>query len=260
MTWAFRRRLIYIAILIVFFGGLGFWIGYPHLNKPPTCTDGKQNGEETGVDCGGSCALACVATVEDLKIIWSRSFEIVPGRYNAVAYVENQNKNAMVAKIKYRFRFADKNNLYIGSREGETTIPPSGKIAIFEPAVDLGSSVPVYTSFEFIQRPIWTQVPLEKIRQSKLTLSDITLEDEFNLPKLYAKIENTTFLTFPNVKVVAILYDRSGNALSASQTYIEKLGPEATEEMSFTWRSPMAKPVVTKEIIPIFNILEVGVK
>lgn len=260
MTWAMRRQLFYTGILILIFGGLGLWIGYPHLNKPPSCTDGKQNGDETGIDCGGSCALACVATLDDLKVIWSRSFEIVPGRYNAVAYVENQNKNATVSKIKYRFRFADKNNVYVGSREGETTIPPSGKFAIFEPAIDLGSSVPVYTSFEFTQRPIWTQVSEDKIRQTKLLISDVRLEDESNLPKLYAKIENPFFLTISDLEVVAILYDASGNALSASQTYLEKLGPESTEELSFTWRGPMSKPIVVKEIIPIFNVLDVRSK
>ncbi|HAA19410.1 MAG TPA: hypothetical protein DCP28_11800, partial [Cytophagales bacterium] len=25
----------------------------------PTCTDGVQNGDETGVDCGGSCGTPC---------------------------------------------------------------------------------------------------------------------------------------------------------------------------------------------------------
>ena len=31
----------------------------------PTCSDGVQNGDETGVDCGGSCAPCAVATCDD---------------------------------------------------------------------------------------------------------------------------------------------------------------------------------------------------
>jgi hypothetical protein len=120
--------------------------------------------------------------------------------------------------------------------------------------------VPVYTSFEFTERPVWVQVSNEKIDQTKLLISDIRLEDEGSLPKLYAKIENTYFLTIPNLEVVAILYDATGNALSASQTYLEKIGPEASEELSFTWRGPMVKPVVVKEVIPIFNILNAKLK
>ncbi|MFN4181426.1 MAG: hypothetical protein ACK4FA_01890 [Candidatus Paceibacteria bacterium] len=254
MTWAMRRQLMYIGTLVLLFGGIGFWIGYPHLNKPPTCADGKKNGDELGVDCGGSCKLACIATVDELKVIWSRAFTVVPGRYNAVAYVENQNKNAGVVKLKYRFRFADKNNIYIGAREGETTIPPSGKFAVFEPAVDLGSSVPVYTSFEFTERPVWVQIPEEKIRQSKLVVQNITISDEGTIPKLEATLVNPSFMTIPNVEVVALLYDNAGNAIATSQTYLASIGPEENVPLVFTWRAPFSAPVVIKEIIPIFNI------
>lgn len=258
MTWALRRQLVYIGILVLVFGGLGLWIGYPHFNTPPTCNDGKQNGDEAGIDCGGSCALACVATVDDLKVIWSRTFQVVPGRYNAVAYIENQNKNAAVNSIHYRFRFADSNNLYIGSREGDVAIPPSGKFAILEPAVDLGSSVPVYTSFEFTQVPVWIQVPSQKIEQMKLVLADVELSNESTEPRLFARLQNTSFLTIPNIDVVAILYDANGNALSASQTYLDKIGPEESKDLNFTWRAPMSAPVAVKEIIPIWNVFDVS--
>lgn len=260
MTWAFRRRLIYIAILIVFFGGLGFWIGYPHFNQPPTCTDGKRNGDETGVDCGGSCQLACTAETDDLKVLWSRSFEVVPGRYNAVAYIENKNKTAALNSIKYRFRFADENNVYVGKREGQISVPTAGKYAIFEPAVDLGSSVPVYTSFEFLEEPIWVQVPEERIKQAKVAVSNIELTNEYSSPILEAKLTNTSLFTLPRVDVIAILYDEDGNALSASRTYFDKMGPEAYVDATFTWPQPMSDKIVSKEIIPMWNMFNMQVK
>ena len=63
ITWAFKRQIFYILILILFFSVCGFLILYPRLNKAPICTDGIQNGTETGIDCGGSCANACLAEV-----------------------------------------------------------------------------------------------------------------------------------------------------------------------------------------------------
>src|SRR5688572_30060791 len=110
MTWSMRRQVIYASILIAFLVIVGTIILYPKLNKPPTCTDRKQNGDELGVDCGGACALACLQVVEPISILWSRAFQVVPGRYNVVAYLENKNKNAVVQKIHYRFRFAEKDN------------------------------------------------------------------------------------------------------------------------------------------------------
>ena len=256
MTWALKRQLFYVSLLIFFFGGLGFLVGYPYINKAPTCFDGKQNGTETGVDCGGSCVLACSAQVDDLSLLWSRSFEVVPGRYNAVAYLENQNPNTTINNIRYRFRFADRDNVYIGKREGQTSIPPAGKFAIFESAIDMGNSIPVYTTFEFIDTPVWLQVGEEVLRQLRVAVSDIRTDSEDTAPRLYAKIRNNSLFTIPEVDVVAILYDEQGNALSASRTYIEKLGAEQSKDVTFTWPAPMKEQIVTKEIIPMYNVFE----
>lgn len=256
MTWAFKRKFFYVSILLIFFGGFGFLISYPYFNKPPTCFDGKQNGDESGVDCGGSCVLACSFEVDNLSVVWSRAFPVVPGRYNAVAYVENQNVNTVIEKIKYRFRFADANNIYIGKREGETYVPPAGKFAIFEPALDLGSSVPVYTTFEFIENPVWIKVPENIVDQLQFSLDDIVLE-ESDTPHLSLKLKNNSLFIIPEVDVVTILYDELGNALNASRTYVELLGPEESVDLNFTWPLPFDDKVITKEIIPIFNIFKI---
>src|SRR3989344_1070411 len=163
MTWAFKRQIFYIAILFLVILVFGFLIAYPRLNKAPTCSDGRKNGTETGIDCGGICARACMMQVDAISVLWTRAFKVVPGRYNAVAYLENHNKNVAIDKISYRFRFADKNNIYIGKREGTTTVPPSGKFAVFAPAIDIGNSIPVYVTFQFTSEPVWLAVPQEKI-------------------------------------------------------------------------------------------------
>src|SRR3989344_7605336 len=154
-NWAVKRQLFFIGVLVLFFLAAGFLIAYPYISKPPSCADGKQNGTETGVDCGGLCQRACLDQVDPLTILWARSFRVVAGRYNAVAYLENKNKTAAISKINYRFRFADKDNVFIGKREGSTYVPPAGRYAIFEPAIDVGNSVPLYTTFEFTQAPEW---------------------------------------------------------------------------------------------------------
>lgn len=222
--------------------------------------DGKQNGNETGVDCGGSCQRACTLEVDKISVLWSRAFQVVPSRYNAVAYLENKNGNVAVHKIKYRFRFADKDNIFIGKREGETYIPPFGKFAIFEPAIDIGNSIPVYTTFEFIEEPTWIQVSKEKVNQLKVFVKEVNLENQDTNPRLSAKIENTSLFTIPEVSVVAILYNDKGKAVSASRTFIELLRGEESSEVNFTWPEPIPEKVVVKEILPIFNIFLVKLK
>ncbi len=127
MTWAFKRQILYAAILLVLIFVLGYFFVYPKFQRPASCTDGRENGTETGVDCGGSCVNACATDADPISVLWSRIFRVVPGRYNAIAYIENHNPTYAVDKINYRFRFADANNIYIGKREGTTYIPPAGR-------------------------------------------------------------------------------------------------------------------------------------
>ncbi len=254
MFWALRRQLLYLGIIIAFFLVIGFLIAYPYFNKVATCSDGIQNGTETGVDCGGSCSLACTSQVDQISVLWARSFQVVPGRYNAVAYVENQNENTAVDKIRYKFRFYDKDNVYIGMREGETFIPPKGKFAIFEPAIDVGNSNLVYTAFEFSEVPNWVFVSKEKIEQLKIFISDIKLENESTEPKLSAVARNNSLFRIPEVSFIVILYDALGNAISASHTYLDVLKGEESANLNFTWREPITSTIVQKEIIPMFNI------
>lgn len=254
MTWALRRQLFFLAVFTILIAALGYWVTYPVFHRPPTCVDNRQNGDEVGVDCGGSCAIACASQVEPIAILWSRSFRVVPGRYNAVAYLENHNPNVVVKKLHYKFRFADKDNLYIGKREGFTYVPSSGKFAVFEPAIDVGNSIPVYTTFEFTEEPVWTQVEADKINQLKVFASDITLESEDTTPKLFATIKNNSLFTIPELSVVAVIYDAAGNAISASRTYLDVLNKESSTNISFTWPEPFVGTPVVKEIIPIFDI------
>jgi len=260
MTWAFKRQFFYIIIFVLFLLVFGFLIIYPRFNKMPTCTDNKQNGNETGVDCGGACAYACLAQVDAVSVLWARAFRVIPGRYNAVAYLENHNKNISVEKIAYRFRFADSNNVYIGKREGTTYIPPSGRFAIFEPGIDIGNSVPVYTTFEFTQTPQWVTISQEKLNQLKVLVSDIKLVGEATSPVLSATIKNNSFFTIGEMDVVAILYDSNHNAVSTSRTYLEKLIGGESRNITFTWPEPIAGSVIEKEIIPLYNIFSVQLK
>lgn len=220
----------------------------------PTCIDGKQNGKELGIDCGGTCALVCPFQANDIKIVWTRVFKVVDGRYNAVAYLQNQNTNFASAKVHYKFRFSDKNNIYVGSREGDTYVPTGGNFVVFEPAIDTGSEVPVFTTFEFTEKPIWFNVPDNTIQEFKVVSSNISLANEMTSPILTATLKNISLFQIQNLKIVTILYDKSGNAINASSTLLNTINGGETLPIIFTWPEPITGGVVSKEIIPMFDI------
>jgi hypothetical protein len=260
MTWALKRQIFYVLVLVAFISLSVFLIIYPSFTKAPTCSDRRQNGIETGVDCGGLCARACLAEVDDASVLWARAFKVIPGRYNAVAYIVNHNKNAAAQKVSYRFRFADVNNVYIGKREGTTFIPPGGNFAVFEPGIDIGNSIPVYVNFEFTEKPIWFQVSEDKLEQLKIAVSNILLTGEKDNPKLSATIKNNSLFSLPNVSVIAIIYDAAGNAISTSRTFLRELVPDKYTDINFTWPEPLPGEPVAKEIIPMFDVFSVNLR
>ncbi|HAS80435.1 MAG: hypothetical protein UR25_C0005G0067 [Candidatus Nomurabacteria bacterium GW2011_GWE1_32_28] len=260
MTWALKRQLFYVSVLVIFLGVLGFLIVFPFMKEIPSCTDNKQNGDEKGIDCGGSCIKACIFEVDKVSVLWARTFKVVSGRYNAVAYLENHNKDAAIYKIKYKFRFSDENNIYIGKREGETFIPASGNFAIFEAGIGVGNSIPVYTSFEFTETPVWNNVSEDKLDQLKVFVSDIKLENQNSSPRLSATIKNDSLFNIPEVSIVALLYNEKGNVVSSSRTYLDMLSGEESRDISFTWPEPIQGNIISKEIIPMYNIFLVKLK
>ena len=254
MNWAFKRQIIYFLIFLVVVILLGFWIVMPYVNKAPSCFDNRQNGTETGIDCGGSCVKACIDQTDDVNVLWARTFKVVTGRYNAVAYLKNSNQNKAVYKVRYRFRFADKDNVYVGSREGVTFVPPTGNFVVFEPAIDVGNSIPIYTTFEFVEPLAWSQVPKQTVDQLKIYTTNLNLINEDSSPALSATVKNGSLFRIPGVSFMAILYDAMGNAISASKTYVDTLMPEETKTINYTWPEKFDSKVVSKEIIPMYNI------
>src|ERR1035437_2857393 len=104
MNWATKRKLQYLGGLFGLFLIALFIFLYPIIFQKPTCGDLKQNGDETGVDCGGSCPLMCKDKTSDPVVLWSRAFPVLGNTYNLVAFVENQNKNSGVVNMPYEFR------------------------------------------------------------------------------------------------------------------------------------------------------------
>lgn len=260
MTWSLRRQIFYISLLFLFVFVFGFLIIYPTFKKAPSCNDFKQNGDEAGVDCGGSCILACTFEASPVSVLWARSFMVVPGRYNAVAYLENHNKNLAVDRIRYLFRFADKDNIYLGKREGVISIPPGRTFAVFERGIELGSSEPVYTSFSFTDVPYWLNVKGEVVNQIQLIPKNIVLENEDKSPHLYLDLKNESLFSIPDMNVMVILYDEHGNAINVSNTYIEEFKKEEEKRLDYTWQEGFVAKVVRKEILPMFNVFKVQIK
>ncbi len=252
MTWAGKRKLQYLAGVFGVVCIILFIFLYPVIFQKPTCSDGKMNGNETGVDCGGSCQLMCKEKTSDPVILWSRGFPVLGSMYNLVAYVENQNKNSAVENINYRFNVYDEKNRMIGSREGTTFIPPNKQFAIFEPTFDAGLSKVKSVSFEFTGPLTWVKKE-PTINNLDIYADKITMGDDVKSPSLSAIIKNESIYDIPSFDVIAILYDEKHNAINASKTVKDGLYSNDSLPVFFTWPEVLTATPVLEDVLISIN-------
>jgi len=232
MSWASKRRSTYIAIVFVIALIILVPIIFFTLNEEPTCLDDKQNGNEIGIDCGGSCEKLCSVQTLDPVTIWSKSFKISESIYNSVAYVENPNLEGGILKIPYVFKLFDDKNLLIAERKGFTFILPNTITPIFEGTIFTGERVPVKTFFEFSEQFEWSRYGN---KGKDLSVSDIKLSNADISPRVDATLSNSSISDVYNVEVVAIVFDSSDNAIAVSSTFVETLPNRSSRNIVFTW-------------------------
>ncbi|MEI6346264.1 MAG: hypothetical protein WCO79_03465 [bacterium] len=248
LSWSAKRKTLYT---LAFVAGVLLFIAAPTayvVYRPPTCTDGKMNQGEQGADCGGPCTNLCQEKELDPIVLWQRSFEVGPGAYNVIAYIQNPNVNSSAIQVPYIFRLYSADQVLISERTGKVNLPPNMSFPVFEANLPTGKQVPARASFEFRAKPYWVRQPrvFPDVRVNNVVLS----REDAN-PLLNAEIENKELITYDRVPVVAILYDVAGNAVAASRTILDSIEGQSTQPVVFTWPKPFGVSISEKEIVPI---------
>jgi hypothetical protein len=252
MSWASRRQFKYLSYLFIIIVLIVFAIIYPIIFKKPTCSDGKQNGAETGIDCGGACMKMCLSEVAEPAIIWSRAFPVTGSTYNLVAYVENRNKNSGVYSAPYEFRVYDTDNKLIGRRQGITFIPPNQQFAVFESRFDAGQSKIKSVTFEFVPSLVWIKKD-PTLQTLPVNINKIVLDNNKDTPTLSAVVNNNSVQDLPEFDVIAILYDVDHNAINASKTHKGPLKNNNSSPIIFTWPETLTATPVTEDLLISIN-------
>ena len=209
------------------------------LYEPPTYFDGKQNQDELGIDCGGSSKYLCPFQVTDPVVLFVRAFEVVPGVYNTVAYIENANFNAGVRNFGYTFKLLDVNIAVIATRIGRSFLTPGSISPIFENTIETQGNIPVRTFFEFEGELKWSRIiPKEG---NPLSVKSRVLKNADTLPRIDAVIENSSVFEIPDVEIIAVVFNALGNAIAASRTFVDFVPRRSTVNIVFTWPTPFSK-------------------
>jgi hypothetical protein len=253
MSWASRRqsKIIFGILLLIGIGGVIVVI--PLLTQKPTCFDGKKNGNELGIDCGGACSLQCKEYTQDVSIKWARSYEITKGFYNAVSMIENQNFNSGVKKVTYKFRLYDENHVLVIERDGQTFIEPNKAVVVFEQQIPVGNSKPLYTTFEFTSPIVWYQTD-PRYNDMVIEVSEQLFDPKDIKPRLSAILRNSSDKYVINtIDVYVVAYDVDGNAIQVGKTLVKSLAPREKKNIFIVWQKQFETPPLRFEIIPRYD-------
>lgn len=250
-TWSTRRKYTYFFFFVT---GLVLFIGIPtllFLYEKPTCSDGKQNGSERGVDCGGSCTRLCPADFSDPRMVWSYSMRIVPGVYNALAYAQNPNQNVEAKSVPYTFKFYDAGGGLISERKGSVYVPPGQRFPIFEGGIQTQKEI-VKTTFEFGAVTSWRAA--SPITDLKVTTTHLNQGDKPNAEVVFKNISLNK--SYSKIDAFIILYDAQDNRVGFSKTVVDRINMNESQSMYFTWQEPFVRPVVRTEVLFVVRPLK----
>lgn len=252
LSWRAKQQFKYfsfvagVALLIL---GAGFFFIF---TRPGTCSDGKQNNGELGIDCGGACPRLCPFEVSDVIVHWSRTFPAREGSYDAVAFLENPNFNAGVKKFSYALKLYDAKNILVGARMGSTFLNPGERFVIYEDGIRVegGAGIPQRAFFEADEEIYWESVA--PLREKDIIVSETRFEapHDGGLPRVTALFTNQSTSDFKDIEAVVLLLDAEGNARDVSKTIISRLDAGEAKSVVFLLSKSIREAPARIEIYP----------
>ncbi len=239
LTWSGRRKALYTSVGGVLALMLLIFVYQALFSAPPICNDGVQNGDEHGVDCGGSCALLCAGESRAPVVLWARAFEAAPQTYTAAAYVQNNNPGAGARRVAYTFQLFDQDNKLVVDRAGVADLPPVPTIPIVETGIHVGFRSVSRAIFSFSSDPEWRKAGA----LPKLAVSGQKLAADAS--RLEATVSNDSFSDV-RAAAAAVLFDAEGVARAASKSTVV-VPARSSVPIVFTWGQP-AGGIVRAEI------------
>ncbi len=235
--WASRRKAIILGIIILFILASVFYIFWNFFRPEPSCFDGIKNGDESGVDCGGSCTIVCQADIIKPITRWDpRVFEFLPGVWSVLVYVENPNTNIDGSYVPYKFTFYDSNNLVIKEIEKATVLPKNKTVGIFEGNISFDKDKkPKKVVFEIGDDIVWKR---NEKKSSSISINHTPLLRVDSAPRVEATVKNEEIYDLRKIEFVIAVFDSADNVIASSRTFLDEIKKGQSSNIFFTWPKP----------------------
>lgn len=236
MIRAVKRSMIlfvYLVLLVIFC----VWIFWVFLYQAPTCTDGKQNQAETGVDCGGTCG-ACTQDFAPHPLAVEETIAIpyTDASVDAIATLVNSNEKAALKTVKYTLVLSDQSGTELSRQSGKTSLLPKEKKTIMA----LGFAVKPATvakvtllmeGEEWIAFDDYIDAPAISIVNQRFVL----LAGSAGYAEAFGLVRNKSPYDLRRATINVILRDSDGKPLAVNRTTMNTLGVNEERDFRLVW-------------------------
>lgn len=240
------KKIVYGVFYLFIFGLIFYWLFGGLIIKTPTCSDGIQNQNETGIDCGGVCTKCEITELAPLKQVGDvRIFSLDSGKVILLAELLNSNQFFSSDKFLYSFVVYDVRNREIERVSGNDAIFALEKKFIFEPRIS--SLIEDIGKIELVISDVSWKKAYEMLRPDVVISSGVETKKTSQGVRVSGNIKNQSSVLASEVRITAILYDKYDIEVFPGQTIVSDLS--GLDEKPFIISFPENK-LITDEIDP----------
>ncbi|MBI2592766.1 MAG: hypothetical protein HYW37_01205 [Candidatus Colwellbacteria bacterium] len=185
----------------------------------PTCFDNVRNGKEEGIDCGGGC-IAC--ELKTLKLITSPvEVKAVGKKTTLIEKITNPSSNYGLRVFDYNFEIYGSFGVRLATIESRSLIQPSETKYLIAPGVDIDPGS-VSTVKLNILNSSWERAENLPNYQYIEIAKTGTASSKDGI-EVSGILKNKSAADLKSVKVKAVIFSETGQALNASETEISEL-------------------------------------
>ncbi|MBP6889296.1 MAG: hypothetical protein KBC83_02435 [Candidatus Moranbacteria bacterium] len=231
------KQSIIAAGYIVFLSTIFFGVYDLFIRVAPTCSDGKQNQNEAGIDCGGICAMQCEPPLNAKDIITREAAFVFTGTnsYDVLAKIYNPNDIAGASQFSYTLALRDAAGTLLAKQSGTSFILPQETKYLFE--FHLATPVrPTQATLEI------SQVSWERFRGYTERPRVMVVQQAYNRiqsgPGYGAAtglVVNESPYDFRSLLVKVVLRDASGKPLAINSTEMSTMPSKGQRDFRLVW-------------------------
>lgn len=251
MDYRRRRQTIIVLILLVILGLIGTGVYFKWFYQKPTCSDGKQNQNETGVDCGGLCIPCERLTIRDPEIEWVKFLALKDNNYDLVAKIDNPNPNFGLEKFKYTFKIYDETGVLLKEQASASFILPAEKKYLIEGNVAAGKKIgQVDLGLEKVSKDAWKKLK-ENFESPDIYIHDKQfqyLENQTGSARASGTIKNNSDFDFGTINAAVVLFGENKEIVGVNKTEISTVLAGEERYFSVLWFAPFKATVQSVEM------------